>query len=162
MIALLICEFVLGIYGFCQNAMDFVSMTQQTFTKSTTYKFLILMRFLNLFHYLLKSIVMAWLFFDWSEESCFYLAIGLLFTETSNISSMFGISVLRLITVIKKKKIINLDQLEDSLWKYIFPICLPIGLALVFTMLDVATKIQQVMKWLKILFMMSNIYKITT
>ena len=146
MIALLICEFVLGIYGFCQNAMDFVSMMQQTFKKSTTYKFLILMRFLNLFHYLLKSIVMAWLFFDWSEESCFYLAIGLLFTETSNISSMFGISVLRLITVIKKKKIINLDQLEDSLWKYIFPICLPIGLALVFTMLDVATKIQQVMK----------------
>ena len=119
MISLLICEFVLDIYGFCQNAMDFVSMTQKTFTKSTTYKFLILMRFLSLFDYLLKSIVMAWLFFDWSEESCFYLAIGLLFTETSNISSMFGISVLRLITVIKKKKIINLDQLENSLSKYI-------------------------------------------
>ena len=162
MIALLICEFVLGIYGFCQNAMDFVSMTQQTFTKSTTYKFLILMRFLNLFHYLLKSIVMAWLFFDWSEESCFYLAIGLIFTETSNISSLFGISVLRLIRLIKKKKIINLDQLENSLSKYIFPICLPIGLALVYTILDVATKIQQARKWLKILFRMSNIYKITT
>ena len=162
MISLLIFEFVLDIYGFCQNAMDFVSMTQKTFTKSTTYKFLILMWYLNLFHYLLKSIVMAWLFFDWSEESCFYLAIGLLFTETSNISSMCGISVLRLITVMKKKKIINLDRLEDSLSKYIFPICLPIGLALVYTMLDVATKIQQVRKWLNILFRMSNIYKITT
>ena len=146
MISLLIFEFVLDIYGFCQNAMDFVSMTQKTFTKSTTYKFLILMKFLSLFEYLLKSIVVAWLFFDWSEESCFYLAIGFIFTETSNISSMWGISVLRLITLIKKKKIINLDQLEDFLWKYIFPICLPIGLTLVLMILDGATKIQQVRK----------------
>jgi hypothetical protein len=90
---------------------------------------------------------MAWLFFDWSEESCFYLAIGFIFTETSNISSVFGISVLRLITVIKKKKIINLDHLEDGLWKYIFPICLPIGLALVLTIFGHgATKLQQVRK----------------
>ena len=146
MIALFICEFVLCIYGFCQNAIDFVSMMQQKFTKSSTYKFLILMRFLGLFDYLLKSIVMAWLYFDWSKEPCFYMAIGLIFTETSNISSLCGISVLRLITVIKKKKIINLDQLEDGLWKYIFPICLPIGLVLVFTISDVDTKIQQVRK----------------
>ena len=47
---------------------------------------------------------MAWLYFDWSKEPCFYMAIGLIFTETSNISSLCGISVLRLITVIKKKK----------------------------------------------------------
>ena len=162
MIALLICEFVLDIYGFCQNAIDFVSMMRQKFTKSTTYKFLILMRFLSLFEYLLKSIVIAWHFFDWGEESCFYLAIGFIFTEISNISSLCGISVLRLITVIKRKKFINLDQLEDGLWKYIFPICLPIGLTLVFTILDVTKEIQQVRKWLKILFRMSNIYKITT
>ena len=59
--------------------------------------------------------------------------------------SLFGISALRLISVVKKNFFIKLDQLEDFLWKFMFPIFLAVVLTLMFTIFEsVIEAIQQV------------------
>ena len=59
--------------------------------------------------------------------------------------SLFGISALRFISVVKKNFFIKLDQLEDVLWKFMFPIFLAIVLTLMFTIFEsVIGAIQQV------------------
>jgi hypothetical protein len=48
---------------------------------------------------------------------------------------------------VKKKKIIKMDQFEDVLWKFIFPIFFAVSLALMYKLLkSVASEIQQVRK----------------
>ena len=134
--ALLISEIVLNIYGIYQNTIDIFSMVNKTFTKSATYKFLILCRISSIFNYSVKFIIMAWQLIDTNEESCYYFAIGFIFTDFSNVWSIFGISALRFTSVVKKKFLIKLGQLEDVLWKFMFPIFLAVSLTLMFTIFE--------------------------
>ena len=61
--------------------------------------------------------------------------------------SLFGISALRFISIVKKIFFIKVDQLENILWKFMFPIFLAVALTLMFTILKNATgAIQQVWK----------------
>ena len=122
-----ICELILNIYGFYQNTSDVIVMKNKRFEKSTSYKFLILCGIFNIINYLLKIIIMAWLLINLKEDSCYYFGIGLIFTEFSTMGSLFGISMLRFISVVKKNVFIKLDQLEDILWKFLFPIFLAIA-----------------------------------
>ena len=140
-----ICELILDIYGFYQNTTDSIDMKNKRFKKSTTYKFLILFAIFNIFNHLLKIIIVTWLLIDLNEESCYYFAAGLIFTEFSRMGLMFGISVLRLISVMNRKFFISLDHLEDVLWKLAVPIFLAIALTLMFTSSVVGTT-QQVGK----------------
>ena len=94
-----ICELILNIYGFYQNTSDVFVMKNKRFEKSTTYKFLILCGIFNIINYLLKIIIMTWLLIDLKDESCYYFAI---FTEFSSMWSLFGISALRFISIVKK------------------------------------------------------------
>ena len=88
---------------------------------------------------------MAWLLINWNEESCFYFALGFSFTEFLNLWFVFGISTIRFVAVMKKKGFKSLDQLEDGLVKFMFPIFLTISLALIFTMAkSMANILQQV------------------
>ena len=128
-----ICELILDIYGFYQNTTDIIDMKNKRFKKSTTYKFLILCGIFNIFNHILKIIIVTWLLIDLKQESCYYFAFGLIFTEFSRMGLLFGISVLRLISVLKRKFFISLDQLEDVLWKLAIPIFLAIALTLMFT-----------------------------
>ena len=142
-----ICEIILDIYGFYQNTSDIIRMINKSFKKSTTYKFLILCSIFSIFNYILKFVAMVWLLIDLKEESCYYFSIGLIFTDFLSMWSLFGISALRLISVVKKKFFINLDQLEDVLWKFMFPIFLAIVVTLMFTIFEsVIERIQQVCK----------------
>ena len=118
---------ILDIYGLYQNTSDVILMMNSSFKKSTTYKFLILCGIVNIFNYLLKIIVMSWLLINLKEDSCYYFGIELIFTEFSTMGSLFGISMLRLISVVKKNVCINLDQLEDVIWKFLIPIFLAIA-----------------------------------
>ena len=127
------CELILDIFGFYQNTNDIIDMKNKSFKKSTTYKFLILCAIFNIFNHLLKIIIVTWLLIDLKEESCYYFAAGLIFTEFSRMGLLFGISVLRFISVLKRKFFLSLDQLEDVLWKLSFPIFLAIALTLMFT-----------------------------
>ena len=127
------CELILDIYGFYQNTSDIIDMKNKSFKKSTTYKFLILCGIFNVFNHLLKIIIVTWLLIDLKEETCYYFAAGLIFTEFSRMGLLFGISVLRLISVLKRKIFISFDQLEDVLWKLSLPIFLSIALTLMFT-----------------------------
>ena len=145
--ALLIWEIVLDIYGSYQNTNAVILMMNNNFTKSTTYKFLILCCIINTFSYLVKFITMTWLFIDSKAESCYYFALGFIFTEFSNVWSLFGISCLRFISVVKKKIFIKMDQFEDVLWKFMFPIFFAVSLALMYKILkSAASEIQQVRK----------------
>ena len=145
--ALLIWEIVLDIYGSYQNTNAVILMMNNNFTKSTTYKFLILCCIINTFSYLVKFITMTWLFIDSKVESCYHFALGFIFTEFSNVWSLFGISCLRFISVVKKKIFIKMDQFEDVLWKFMFPIFFAVSLALMYKMLkSAASEIQQVRK----------------
>ena len=139
-----ICLLILDIYGFYQNTSDVVAMKNKRFKKSTTYKFLILGGIVNVFNYLLKIIIMTWLLIDLKEESCYCFAIGLIFTELSSMGLLFGISAIRFISVLKKKFFISLHQLENVLWKFLFPIFLAIALTLTYTNIFVVGAIQQV------------------
>ena len=127
------CELILDIYGFYQNTNDIIDMKNKSFKKSTTYKFLILCGIFNIFNHLLKIIIVTWLLIDLKEESCYYFAAGLIFTEFSRMGLLFGISVIRFISVLKRKFFLSLDQLEDVLWKLSFPVFLAIALMLMFT-----------------------------
>ena len=145
--ASLICEILLDIYGCYQNTNAVIFMMNNSFTKSTTYKFLSLCCIINTFSYLLKFITMAWLLIDSKAESCYYFALGFIFTEFLSMWSLFGISCLRFISVVKKKKIIKMDQFEDVLWKFMFPIFLVVSFALTHKLLkSAASEIQQVRK----------------
>ena len=136
-------ELILDIYGFYQNITDSIDMKNKIFKKSTDYKFLILCGISNIFNHLLNIIIVTWLLIDLNEESCYYFAAGLIFTEFSRMGLLFGISVLRLISVLKKKFFITYeycteylfshDQFEDVLWKSSLPIFLAIGWMLMFT-----------------------------
>ena len=128
-----ICELILNIYGFYQNTSDVFVMKNKRFEKSTSYKFLILCGIFNIINYLLKIIIMTWLLIDLKENTCYFFAAGLIFTEFSRMGLLFGISVLRLISVLKRKIFISFDQLEDVLWKLSLPIFLSIALTLMFT-----------------------------
>ena len=146
-----ICELILNMYGVYQNTSDVFVMKNKIFEKSTTYKFLILCGIFNIINYLLKIIIMTWLLIDLKEESCHYFAIGVIFTEFSSMWSLFGISALRFISIVKKIFFIKVDQLENILWKFIFPIFLAVALTLIFTIFKNATgPIQQVWKKLKV------------
>ena len=139
-----ICELILNIYGFYQNTSDVFVMKNKRFEKSTTYKFLILCGIFNIINYLLKIIIMTWLLIDLKDESCYYFAI---FTEFSSMWSLFGISALRFISIVKKNFFIKVEQLENFLWKFMFPIFLAVALTLMFTIFKSATgAIQQVWK----------------
>ena len=127
------CELILDIYGFYQNTSDIIDMKNKSFKKSTTYKFLILCGIFNVFNHLLKIIIVTWLLIDLKENTCYFFAAGLIFTEFSRMGLLFGISVLRLISVLKRKIFISFDQLEDVLWKLSLPIFLSIALTLMFT-----------------------------
>ena len=141
------CELILNMYGVYQNTSDVFVMKNKIFEKSTTYKFLILCGIFNIINYLLKIIIMTWLLIDLKEESCHYFAIGLIFTEFSSMWSLFGISALRFISIVKKIFFIKVDQLENILWKFMFPIFLAVALTLMFTIFKNATgAIQQVWK----------------
>ena len=145
--ALLIWEIVLDIYGSYQNTNAVILMMNNSFTKSTTYKFLILCCIINTFSYLVKFITMTWLFIDSKAESCYYFALGFIFTEFSSVWSLFGISCLRFISIVKKKNFIKMDQFEDVLWKFMFPIFLAVSFALTHKLLkSAASEIQQVRK----------------
>ena len=145
--ALLIWEIVLDIYGSYQNTNAVILMMNNSFTKSTTYKFLILCCIINTFSYLVKFTTMSWLLIDLKAESCYYFALGFIFTEFLSMWSLFGISCLRFISVVKKKKIIKMDQFEDVLWKFMFPIFFAVSLALMYKILkSAASEIQQVRK----------------
>ena len=140
-----ICEIILDVYGFYQNTSDIILMINKKFKKSTTYKFLILCSIFSIFNYILKFIAMVWLLIDLKEKSCYYFSIGLIFTDFLSMWSLFGISALRLISVVKKNFFIKLDQLEDFLWKFMFPIFLAVVLTLMFTIFEsVIEAIQQV------------------
>ena len=90
---------------------------------------------------------MTWLLIYSKEESCYYFGLGFILTEFSSVWSLFGISCLRFISVVKKKKIISMDQLEDVLWKFIFPIFFAVPLALMYKIImSAASEIQQVRK----------------
>ena len=142
-----ICELILNMYGVYQNTSDVFVMKNKIFEKSTTYKFLILCGIFNIINYLLKIIIMTWLLIDLKEESCHYFAIGVIFTEFSSMWSLFGISALRFISIVKKIFFIKVDQLENILWKFMFPIFLAVALTLMFTIFKNATgAIQQVWK----------------
>ena len=142
-----ICEIILDVYGFCQNTNDIILMMNKSFKKSTTYKFLILCSIFSIFNYILKFIAMVWLLIDLREESCYYFSIGLIFTDFLSMWSLFGISALRFIFVVKKNFFVKLDQLEDVLWKFMFPVFLAIVLTLMFTIFEsVIEAIQQVCK----------------
>lgn len=144
-VALLGCEIMLDIYGFYQNTCDIVSMLKKSYKKSKLYKFLIFGGISSSLNYLLKCIVMTWLLIDWNVESCFYFALGFSFTEFLNLWFLFGISSLRFIAVVKKKVFMNLDKLEDGLWKFLFPVFFAIFLSFMFTISDsMATLLQQV------------------
>ena len=146
-IAVLVCEVMLDIYGFYQNICDIVSMLKKSYTKSKIYKFLILGGVSSSLNYLLKCIVMTWLLIDWNKESCFYFSLGFSFTEFLNLWFLFGISSLRLISVVKKTVFIDLDRLEDGLWKLLFPVFFAISLSFMFTISeDMANLLQQVSK----------------
>ena len=134
---------ILDIYGLYQNTSDVILMMNSSFKKSTTYKFLILCGIVNIFNYLLKIIIMAWLLIDLKEDSCYYFGIELIFTEFSTMGSLFGISMLRFISVVKKNVCINLDQLEDVIWKFLFPIFLAVASTLT-TFKSAADWLQQV------------------
>ena len=145
--ASLICEIILDIYGYYQNTNAVIFMMNNSLTKSTTYKFLILCCIINTFSYLAKFITVTWLLIDSNAESCYYFALGFIFTEFSSVWSLFGISCLRFIIVVKKKIFIKLDQFEDVLWKFMLPIFFAVPLALMYTMLKTAASgIQQVRK----------------
>ena len=145
--ASLICEIILDVCGFYQNTRNIILMMNKSFKKSTTYKFLILCSIFSIFNYILKFIAMVWVLIDLKEESCYYFSIGLIFTDFLSMWSMFGISALRFIIVVKKNFFVKLDQLEDFLWKFMFPIFLAIVLTLMFTIFEsVIEKIQQVCK----------------
>ena len=145
--ALLICEIVLDIYGSYQNTSAVISMMNNSFTKSTTYKFLILCCIINTFSHLVKFTTLSWILIDSKAESCYYFALGFLFTEFSSVWSLFGISCLRFISVVKKKNFIKMDQFEDVLWKFMFPIFLAVSFALTHKLLkSAASEIQQVRK----------------
>ena len=118
---------ILDIYGLYQNTSDVILMMNSSFKKSTTYKFLILCGIVNIFNYLLKIIIMAWLLINLTEDSCYYFGIEIIFTEFSSMWTLFGISMLRLFSVVKKNVCVKLDQLEDVLWKFLFPIFLAIA-----------------------------------
>ena len=139
-----ICLLILDIYGFYQNTSDVVAMKNKRFKKSTTYKFLILGGIVNVFNYLLKIIIMTWLLIDLKEESCYCFAIGLIFTELTSMGLLFGISAIRFFAVLKKKFCISHYQLENVLWKFLFPIFLAIALTLTYTNIFVVGAIQQV------------------
>ena len=140
-----ICEIILDVYGFYQNTSDIILMMNKNFKKSTTYKFLILCSIFSIFNYILKFIAMVWLLIDLKEKSCYYFSIGLIFTDFLSMWSLFGISALRFISVVKKNFFIKLDQLEDVLWKFMFPIFLAIVITLMFTIFEsVIGAIQQV------------------
>ena len=142
-----ICEIILDVYGFYQNTSDIILMMNKSFKKSTTYKFLIVCSIFSIFNYILKFIAMVWLLIDLREESCYYFSIGLIFTDFLSMWSLFGISALRFISVVKKNSFIKLDQLEDFLWKFMFPTFLAIVLTLMFTIFEsVIGAIQQVCK----------------
>ena len=142
-----ICEIFLDMYGFYQSTSDIILMMNKSFKKSTTYKFLMLCCIFSIFNYILKFVAMVWLLIDLKEESCYYFSIGLIFTDFLSMWSLFGISALRLISVVKKKFFINLDQLEDVLWKFMFPIFLAIVITLMSTIFEsVIERIQQVCK----------------
>ena len=128
-----ICLLILDIYGFYQNTSDVVAMNNKRFKKSTTYKFLILGGIVNVFNYLQKIIIITWLLIDLKEESCYCFAIGLIFTELSSMGLLFGISAIRFISVLKKKIFISLHQLDNVLWKFLFPIFIAIALTLTYT-----------------------------
>ena len=134
---------ILDIYGLYQNTSDVILMMNSSFKKSTTYKFLILCGIVNIFNYLLKIIIMSWLLINLKEDSCYYFGIELIFTEFSTMGSLFGISMLRLISVVKKNVCINLDQLEDVIWKFLIPIFLAIASTLT-TFKSAADWLQQV------------------
>ena len=133
---------ILDIYGLCQNTSDVIFMMNSSFKKSTTYKFLILCGIVNIFNYVLKIIITAWLLINLNEDSCYYFGIGLLFTEFLTMGSLFGISMLRFIAVVKKNVFIKLDQLNDVLWKFLFPIFLAIAMA-------VATTFKSAVDWMQ-------------
>ena len=135
---------ILDIYGLYQNTSDVILMMNSSFKKSTTYKFLILCGIVNIFNYLLKIIIMAWLLINLKEDSCYYFGIELIFTEFSSMGSLFGISMLRFISVVKKNVCIKLDQLEDVLWKFFFPIFLAIASTLITFKKSAADWLQQV------------------
>ena len=119
-----ICELILNIYGFYQNTSDVFDMKNKKFEKSTTYKFLILCGIFNIINYLLKIIIMALLLIDLKEESCNYFAIGLIFTEFSSMWSLFGISALRFISIMKK--IFKREHSNSALLVIDFCCCLPV------------------------------------
>ena len=147
--ALLIIEIVLNIYGIYQNTIDIFSMVNKTFTKSATYKFLILCSISSIFNYSVNFVIMAWQLIDTNDESCYYFGIGFIFTDFSNVWSIFGISAFRFISVVKKKSLIKLGQLEDVLWKFMFPIFLALALTLMFTIFESGGNVlKQVSKYL--------------
>ena len=91
---------------------------------------------------------MVWLLIDLKEKSCYYFSIGLIFTDFLSMWSLFGISALRLIAVVKKNFFINLDQLEDVLWKFMFPIFLAIVVTLMFTIFEsVIEDLEDILTW---------------
>ena len=87
---------------------------------------------------------MPWLLINLKEDSCYYFGIELIFTEFSSMGSLFGISMLRFISVVKKNVCIKLDQLEDVLWKFFFPIFLAIASTLITFKKSAADWLQQV------------------
>ena len=135
---------ILDIYGLYLNTSDVILMMNSSFKKSTTYKFLILCGIVNIFNYLLKIIIMAWLLINLTEDSCYYFGIEIIFTEFSSMWTLFGISMLRLFSVVKKNVCVKLDQLEDVLWKFLFPIFLAIASTLITFKKSAADWLQQV------------------
>ena len=144
--ASLICGIILDIYGSYQNTNAVIFMMNNSFTKSNTSKFVILCCISNTFGYLVKFITKTWFLID-GVETCYYFTLGLLCTEFLGKLPLFGISCLRFISVVKKKKIIKMDQFEDVLWKFMFPIFLAVSFALTHKLLkSAASEIQQVRK----------------
>ena len=160
--ALLISEIVLNIYGIYQNTIDIFSMVNKTFTKSATYKFLILCSISSIFNYSVNFVIMAWQLIDTNDESCYYFGIGFIFTDFSNVWSIFGISAFRFISVVKKKSLIKLGQLEDVLWKFMFPIFLALALTLMFTIFESGGNVlKQVSKYLTYKYNILYSYNVT-
>ena len=128
---LLVIEIVLDSYGLHQSYTNVFSMRRKNFPKSTTYKFLILNAFINMFIYMVKSILTMWLLNDSSESFCSFFIIGMYLAEVLNLSLLFGVSFIRLISVVKKKIFINYNSLDDAVWKVLTPILLAIASACV-------------------------------
>ena len=134
MLESLVAQILLLSYGMYKDIIDITTMKTKNFSLSPIYKFLNVSTTIRIFFNLSILILMIWvLLFDTKEESCHFFGFCIILTNTSFIGLLFGVSILRFMSVLKEKKFLNVILIEEFVWKFLIPILIAVSMTIFIT-----------------------------